>query len=763
MRGIILRPDIFAAHLPCQVYHRQVPGLQASRRVHWVSARTITTKSDIPIGVDPIQNPKGRTKWKTAPLSDRSSIFDPRLISQQSWNAPSILEGSSEVSRGGDNEPGEKDNQPGENEAARERAFYRIIRDGQPDRVMNAMLDPQYREVIAWLPSSVFVEALRILSPAYFIEPYRSIYRHLHMGTVAAKRMKPLEEIFDEFVYNLAAIIRIRHEAEQALGLAEYKHLLDCARAMGDVELAEATWTDMKDEEIEPDVECYNHYMEAKIWDHAYIGFEKYRLRITPFYYRRRRSYFPTPGWQGFGTGRRSVRLMVLRIFQEMTEREVPPDETTFVNIFLACCRVGFNKQAEAILKSVWNIDCDLLRDENEPEKIPAPAVFDRSSPLHPSERLLFAVAHGFGIINDLQTALRVLDYVSRSYAIPVPENVWYELFERSFVLSRKPYGNSVGDYRGRVSYDFLTTLFDVMTSAPYHVRPSTWVYWKLAKTSWCRSRRREFRAHINDAYDRFMEVRQQSRQARSVVAEYLTTAAQTEPEGRDLILQSSELAEAVHAYAIQRLVTAQLELTMERLVRLYLIHRRWTGRDNPEWKWQLLPQMLEEWADFLPTSFFYSAGTGVVSFQGKTRWGECKIRPHNKVPIRRVAHSERPDIWEEAEEVEDDYFWKTFREGEGRVLNFDVGPLKQLVWESEQYVFPDELDDELELIDDEDTDNSDLLGWLDRIRNTASGLTLPEAAEPQHDTEEGSKTPSPSIPWLSLPWMRDVWAKTVL
>lgn len=756
MRGIIVRPDLFAVHLPCPLSHRQVPGLQVSRRVSWVSLRTNTTKSDIPVEVDPIQKPK----WRTAPLSDRSSIFESRLISQQSWNSPSILEGRSEVSRG-------EDNGAGEDAAARERAFYRIIRDGQPDRVMNAMLDPQYRELIASLPSSVFVEALRILSPAYFIEPYRSIYRPLHPMATKAKRLKSLEEIFDEFVYNLAAIIRIRHEGEQALGLAEYKHLLDCARAMGDAEMADATWNSMQDEGVEPDVECYNHFMEAKVWNHVFTGLEKYRLRVTPFYWRKRKAPFPIYGWHGFGTGGNSVRIRVLAIFQEMTEHEVPPDETTFVNIFLACCRVGHNKQAEAILKSVWNIDIDLLRKENDPKKIPPPTMFDRSSPLHPSERLLFAVAHGFGIINDLEIALRVLDYVSRSYNIPVPEDVWYELFERSFVLSRKRNGrDAVRQSKGRVSCDFLTTLFDVMTSAPYHIRPPTILYWRLAKVAWSRSRRQEFRASINAGYDRFMEVRQQARRSRSVVAEYLTTAAQADPEDRDSIVQSKELADAIHAYGIQRLLTAQAELTMERMVRLYLTHRRWTGRDNPAWRWQLLPEMLEEWSDFLPTTFWYWAGTGMVYFKGKTRWGECKIRPHNKVPIRRVAHSERPDIWEEANEVEDDYFWKTFREGEGRVLNFDVEPLKQLVWESEQYVFPDELEDELdaELIDDIDTDNSDLLSWLDRIRNTASGLTPPDAeAEPGNDTEEGSKAPSPSIPWLSLPWMRDVWARTVL
>ncbi|KAJ9290997.1 hypothetical protein DTO021C3_1591 [Paecilomyces variotii] len=756
MRGIIFRTDSFAAPLPCPGYHRPVPGLCVSRRGDRVHLRTTTTKSDIPTDVDLIPKPK----WKPAPPPDRSSIFDNRFVSRQSWNFTSVLEGPSEASR-------EEDNEPREDAVARERAFYRIIRDGQPDRVMNAMLDPQYREVVASLPSSVFVEALRILSPAYFIEPYRPIYRPMHLTGVLAKMFKPLEVIFDEFVHNLAAIIRIRHEGEQTLGLAEYQHLLDCARAMGDVEMADAIWLDMKEERVDPDIQCYNHYMEAKVWDHAFVGREKYNLRVTPYYYRKRRSDTPSEGWQGYGTGNRSVRLKVMAIFRDMTQREIPPDERTFVNLFLACCRTGHMGNMKSILKLVWNVDIDLLREENDPEKIPPATSFEPSSPLHPSERLLFAVAHGFGTNNDLQSALRVLDYVSRSYNIPVPENVWYELFERSFVLSRPRFGpDAVRNAKGSVSYDFLTALFEVMTSAPYHVHPRAAEYFRMAKTAWTRARLREFRSHMNACYDLLREVRQQSRHARSVVAEYLTAASRADADDRNSVLQSSALADAIHTYGIRRLMTAQVTALVERMARLLLIHHRFTGRDNPVFEWQILPRGLEEWADFLPTTFWYYSGTGVVGFKGKTFWGQCKLKPHNKVAIRRVARAENPEIWEEAEEVDDDFFWQSFRAGDGRNLNFDVAPLTQLVWESEKYLIPDELDDELDtgVIDDADTINMDLLSWLGRIRNTANGLAAPdEEAEPGHDTEKVIKSPSPTIPWLSLPWMRDVWARTVL
>ncbi|RJE16636.1 hypothetical protein PHISCL_11027, partial [Aspergillus sclerotialis] len=95
---------------------------------------------------------------------------------------------------------------------------------------MNMFLDPRYARLVASLPQSTFVEAFHLLSPAYFIIPYRDIHRPLHPTAVRLKKYKPLELIFREFSDNLATIVETRTSTGRTLGLAEYRHLLDCAR-----------------------------------------------------------------------------------------------------------------------------------------------------------------------------------------------------------------------------------------------------------------------------------------------------------------------------------------------------------------------------------------------------------------------------------------------------------------------------------------------------------------------------------------------------
>lgn len=577
--------------------------------------------------------------------------------------------------------------QPGyKTDAEREDQLYRIIQDAQPDQVMDAMRDLRYVDFVASMSQNAFVEALYLLSPGYFIDPYREIHRPLHPSTVQAKGYKSLASIFDEFVNNVAAVVQLRQSAGHHLGLAEYTHLLDCARSIGDAVVADRIWYGMKDNEVDPDIQCYNYYMEAKVWDGAYTGREKYNLRVTPFAYRKRRFVDPNEGWQGYGTAGRSVRKEVLDTFNEMTEAGHQGNEATFVNVILACGRVGHLRGIKNVLKTAWNVDVDALLAEPDSPKLPPVTTYDPSSPLHPSSHLLFAVAHALGTNNKIPAALRTIEFISHAYNLPVPEKVWLELFERAFVLSRPRFGpDAKRNAKGKVPYDLLNGMYQAMISAPYNVRSTIQIHHMLAKTAWDRDRLSEFLHHIRAAYNVLNETRQERKKARYIIEEYLCALhTHANPTQRNETLQSSSLADAIHKYDILRLRTAQQTMIMERLARLLVINNRWTGRNNPVWERCLLPRAVEEWQDFLPESFVYHTHGGLVQLRGKTQWGESYLNYHDRVPSRRRVAGD-PGADEKADkegnrEVDDDFFWERCRQA-FPLVDFDSPPLSRLFW----------------------------------------------------------------------------------
>ncbi|PWY67179.1 hypothetical protein BO70DRAFT_390528 [Aspergillus heteromorphus CBS 117.55] len=542
----------------------------------------------------------------------------PSHVSRPAWPRPgstSILEGGAGA---GSDSYGETGHQ-GEDGDALAAEFHAILLDGQPDQVMDALLDPRFRGLVGSMSPSAFVEALHVLSPAYFIVPYRQIHHALHPWAVQVKRLRPLPAIFDEFAGNLAAILQIRHSAGHALGLAEYTHLLDCARSMGDATMAGEVWGMIREDGLVPDVQCYNHYMEAKVWEGLYLGKARYRTRMTPYLYRKRGFWTPNPGWEGYGTGRRSVRKSVLEIMDEMTREGTAGDVATFTNVILAASRVGHVQGMKNVLRSVWNIDVDVSLT-SAPQATP----YDRSSPLYPTNDLLHAIAHAFGTNNDIPTALRLIEFLSSRYGLAIPETVWLELFERAFVLCRPKFGEDAERRRkGQVSFDSVRNMFKTMTGAPFNVRPTIKVHQSLAKIAWDSCRLREFQNHMHAAYDILEQTRKQCRAARLVLEPYLGYAQRRKSRADPAELQSREFADAVHRYDVLRLRTAQETNTLESLAKLLLIRRRWADHDNPVWERRLLPRMLEEWQDFLPESTVCHTHGGIVQFRGRTFWGE--------------------------------------------------------------------------------------------------------------------------------------------
>ncbi|KAL4930827.1 uncharacterized protein BDV17DRAFT_257548 [Aspergillus undulatus] len=558
--------------------------------------------------------------------------------------------------------------------------FYLTLETGQPDQVMTAMLDYDCEHLVATMPQTVWIEALHLLSPAYFIEPYKELYRPMHPYHVERKQYRGEHSTFDDFVRNLSDIIQIRLSAGHTLGLAECTHLLDCARSVGDALMADHIWHTMKRDGIVPDVQCYNHYMGAKVWNGAHTGQEKYRLRMTPFAYRKRR--FQEVGWRGYGTAGHSVRVEVRHIYNEMTEAGSEGDETTVVNLLMAAARVGDRRAMETILVTFWNVDVEALKKGF----IDNVTKYDRTSPFYPSGQLLIALAHTFGTNNDMDAAVKAIEHFSKNYDIEVPETVWTQLFEWAFVLSRPRSGPEPERSRKLLGSDvatfpFVQRLFDTMTSEYLNVKPTVEMHTKLAKTAWVCRRLEPFLYHMRAAYKIMDKTRRKSIAAREMVESYLRYPRSNGTDMDISILRSKGFADAVHAYDILRFQVLQQTCMIERLARLlvYKFRRRWRVPEGTHWQTQWLPQVIEEWRDFLPQFLRYPMRTGEVKLLGLTTWVHPRFTTHQGLQVRQPSLNDDfiPDK-ATLEELNDDAIWTYYKSNMSR-LDLSNPVLKRL------------------------------------------------------------------------------------
>lgn len=540
--------------------------------------------------------------------------------------------------------------------------FYRVVEDGQPDCLMTAMTDPRSAGLVGSLPQTTFLEALHRLSPAHFVEPFRDLHHPLHSWSILLDGLKRAEVHFDDFVAKLLTIVGFR-VAVQPLQLAEYTHLLDCARSMGNAPFAHQIWESMERKGIPPDTTCYNHYMETLVWDHCYTGKEAYNLRILPHNYRKRRKGADrSVGWRGFGTGTpNSVRHAVLELFHTMLREGHLPDERTYINILIAGARVGHNKGMRLILKTVWNIDVDAMKAQRVPDnsKLQPLTQYDPWSALHPTENLLFAVAHAFGNNNDIPGAIRVIQLISTAYNIPITEKVWNELLERSYVLCRARMKDNdsenaiLAGSAGRVSMELVQSLFNAMTSAPYNITPTlqTWRY--MLNISIDNGNLEDCQDILRASYKQLQGTRQKQKEARNIVLRHLKPAleaAETQvlsggPRPGHEFFRCPLLADAIQAYDIIRLQVYQQAYLLKRCCWTVLMIKSWNDTPDQVWMTQERPRLMEEWKDFLAEkkTLHLHEDAGSFYMEGLTSVHSRSWCPDStRIPVRRLTNDKK-------------------------------------------------------------------------------------------------------------------------
>ncbi|KAJ5246569.1 hypothetical protein N7468_001552 [Penicillium chermesinum] len=493
-----------------------------------------------------------------------------------------------------------------EEEAEWTEKFYRTLENAQPDQVMAAMIHPRSAKLVSTLPETVFVEALCLLSPAHFIEPYRDLHHALHPWSTLLAGIKRLENRFDEFTHNLLTIREYRIDGPYAMGLAEYTHLLACAASMGNEALTHKIWHCIFHEGLVPNAACAEYFTEGLVWSHCYDGAPAYRLRPLERHLRNRsfsqwsswHARVRGPEWAGFGAGRYDVLRFVETMVNGRHRLGQPPDERMYVSLMIAAARMGKTDGIHGVLKTAWNVDVEALKS-GELERRPVAVPMERSSALYPGQRLLFGIAHALGTNGDI--------------------------FGQPRTRGRDKEAASVG----QVSSELVRIIFTTMTEEPYNVVPNMLAWRFMMKISMTDGTLDEFKGYAQEAYDLLRRTRARQAEAYELIIRCLqpslgAAVRQIKREGHDIRtarkhgvlhhtdhFDSPHLSDAISAYEIIRLEVYQQEYLLKRTIFNALQVREWAGTPDEQWYYQERPKMMQEWKDFLPEKIVLTTPDG--------------------------------------------------------------------------------------------------------------------------------------------------------
>ncbi|CAD0081894.1 unnamed protein product [Aureobasidium vineae] len=400
-------------------------------------------------------------------------------------------------------------------------------------------------------------------------------------------------------------ILDQRKRSGKTLSVVDYSLILGFARWIGLRDVAETFWKSMQTDNVVPDLKCYNNYLGAIVSNLRHDPDVRHSHRVTNFRIGARSQPSPSARHAGYHFGNGGIKEGVLELHREMLKNEIVPDEETFRLLILGVGREGDLDTVKKLLRQVWKVDVDAivggLKDGQQKHELEIPP----TSPLYPTPFLIYAVAHVFGINNEIPAALRLVDHISQTYNVKVLDHVWHELFNWTFVLSLPRQASR--EEQAILPKGSVHKLWEVMRNEPYNVRPTLDVYDKLIKSLFRQQRTRDMWHYMCEALPLYEAMRKETR--------YLNKALHR------VLKQSEPVGTLQQKYDRSRFNEKASRLFFKRWARLLLgsMHS-WRRVDGSlRWSTRLIPKIVLEWKEFMPSNVWYDIPAGRVSIAFRT------------------------------------------------------------------------------------------------------------------------------------------------
>lgn len=306
-----------------------------------------------------------------------------------------------------------------------------------------------------------FAAVLHSLQPGDFLA-LRNRHHHHPVSTISE------EQAFRELKRRLMHVLSRMRTLGHRLSARECNHLIDCARAGRDSAMAVEFWNLMCGLSVAQDTWTYNSFMAALGGGTASVA-RDFCVSADSLAYRASRTR----------PGEEDVRRRVKRIFERMTARRIVPNSMTFEILMLSMARVADLAAVKRVVEQVWGVHVDSLAghcDNNDKrgrgeEKGKEKPCMPKDSPLYPTSHTLLAIATAFCQNAAVDTAVRLVDHMSRIFDIPISVPTWVTLMNWAYVYSRQRASD------GALPGSAVQGMWAVMTGEPYKVTPTMDMY----------------------------------------------------------------------------------------------------------------------------------------------------------------------------------------------------------------------------------------------------------------------------------------------
>lgn len=484
------------------------------------------------------------------------------------------------------------------------------------DLVARCLLAAKRREDLDFareISPETYTKILSLLAPNQFVKQLGVIHTDLSYAAVKSLYIVPMNQIASEQSQVLRHVMRFRLEASALLGLEDYKILLRGAGELGNWPLAVEAWDSLRESGLLPDTECFNMYMAANIANGMHNASTRHVIRTkTDYNMEMRRQQNRRFKFRNYRVGEGGLLATVRAIFELMTqEGGATPDEQSYRLLIIAAGREGRLGAVKSILREIWNINVDAIlagssAGTDNVKKFP------KDSPLQPTPDLLFAIAHAFSINPEVATALRVVDAVARAYQLPISTEVWGQLFESTFVLARNRTGtlknNNIKE--GELPRQSLLALWQTMTGAPYHVRPTMSMYNHMIKSLSLQADVPKMADMIVGGVDLYTRQRYNGWRAYMALKRAVAAQDMGKPTGQPLEILRQE-------YEYHDLIRRRNHAWLKRWTGLlFRTLEDWCRHDFKTRHWATsLPSLLWQCGEWAPTIVKYDTPTAVVEF----------------------------------------------------------------------------------------------------------------------------------------------------
>ncbi|KAI1120515.1 mitochondrial ATPase expression-domain-containing protein [Nemania abortiva] len=393
------------------------------------------------------------------------------------------------------------------------------LREGDTRRLLIRLKDldhmrrEELQEAVAALPRTTFTEFFRALDPLRVLRHCDQVYRsYVPPGMAKKLFMNPtiddwgVRKVYTRLLQRLLILMSALQIAGYTLHMEEYITLFRSAGACGDKSGAKAIWNDMTSGPALAwrNSEVYTEFMKARfLTEPLYTNYEKTRRMVTPRDLHRSHLRFTNTtvrrldglrlllrkkrGLWGLNKDVEHVEELMralrgsrpaVKLFQTVTAtHSFRLDESLLCTVMIALGRSGsMGLIGTEILQRYFGIRTPHpfpLEDGQEVRKLELGSDPPR---IRPTVRLMRAVVETYGSNAEIAVAVQLVEHLSNTYNIPIPQDVWQDLLEWTFIMSTPPACTAweIANLHAKIpSPQAVEMVWNAMIAPPYNQAPS--------------------------------------------------------------------------------------------------------------------------------------------------------------------------------------------------------------------------------------------------------------------------------------------------